>query len=96
MKRLAAVANVEPPAATNLSLRTRPAIHAPLILAPRAARLACLLLALFSNPVAQAQAAPSSQLALPAGCPANPAYPLPPGTPALQDLLARLNTQAPL
>ena len=92
---LAAVASVEAPAA-NLSLRARPAIDAPLTRAPRTAWVACLLLALFSNPAAQAQAAPPSQPALPASCPANPVYPLPVGIPALQDLLAQLNTQAPL
>ena len=98
---LAAVASVEAPATTNLSLRARPAIHAALTRAPRTSWLACLLLALFSNPAAQAQAqaqaAPSSPLSQPAAvCPASPVYPLPVGAPALQILLTQINALAPL
>ena len=54
-----------------------------------------MVLALFSSPGAQAQGALHSQQP-PAACPASPVYPLPVGTPALQDLLAQLNAQAPL
>ena len=94
---LAAVAGVEAPATINLSLRARPAIHATLTRAPRTAWLACLLLALFSNPAAQAQAAPPAPLPRPAAtCPASPVYPLPVGAPALQDLLTQINALTPL
>jgi len=65
-----------------------PASHRPLSLF-----LLVILLALFSNPAAQAQAALPPP---PAACPANPVYPLPAGSPALQELLTQLNAQAPL
>ena len=52
-----------------------------------------LLLGLFNTATAQPQAAP---LSAPPACAASPVYPLPAGTPALQDLLAQLNAQTPL
>jgi hypothetical protein len=52
-----------------------------------------LLLGLFNTAAAQPQAAPLSATA---ACAASPVYPLPAGTPALQDLLAQLNGQTPL
>lgn len=57
------------------------------------------LLALFISSPARAQGALASSPALTApaaACAASPVYPLPAGTPALEELLARLDTMAPL